>query len=178
MRDVYRGGLATHDSDVIADAFGCVSGVLWAEREALELLLFTLVQEQLILTSGSTRWLHRADAQVRAAVEQLRSGEVVRAAEVEALALAQRLPLETTLAELADSAPEPWPMVLTEHRTALRALVFEVESVASDNRRLLEAGEAAIRGTLDGLGLSVATYDASGGAARTARGPLLFDEQA
>jgi hypothetical protein len=163
--------------DQAADCYAAVAAVLWTEREALELVLFKLVEEQLVLTAGSTRWLNRADAELRIALDRLRGNELARAAEVEALALGLGVPLETTLAELADTAPEPWGMVLAEHRTALRSLVFEVDAVAAENRRLLEAGAKTIRETLDNLSLSTSTYDASGAAVGWARGPFLFDAQ-
>lgn len=160
------------------DAFAAVSSILWSEREALELLLFKLVEEQLVVTSGATRWLSRADGEVRAALDRVRAGEVIRAAEVEALALALGLPLETSLGELAQAAPEPWSTVLADHRTALRQLIFEIEGVGAENRRLLSAGAKAIRETLDHLGLAVAGYDATGSAVSSRRGPVLLDEQA
>ena len=34
-----------------------VSNILWRQRQLLELLLFKLEEEQLVLKSGSTRWL-------------------------------------------------------------------------------------------------------------------------
>ncbi|HUX71839.1 MAG TPA: flagellar protein FlgN, partial [Cellulomonadaceae bacterium] len=37
-----------------------LSDVLWQERHLLELLLFKLEEEQMILTSGRTRWLGHA----------------------------------------------------------------------------------------------------------------------
>src|SRR4051812_39244560 len=37
-----------------------VSNVLWRERELLEMLLFKLEEEQLLLTAGRTRWLPHA----------------------------------------------------------------------------------------------------------------------
>ena len=163
-----------HDTD----AFAALAAILWSERATLEHLLFKLVQEQHILSAGATRWLNRADDELRAALDELRTSEVVRAVEVQALADALDLPAETTLAELAAIAPEPWPLVLTEHRSALRSLVFEIEAVAAENRRLLRVGAHAIRETLDHLSQAVAGYDASGGAVSFRRGPFLLDEQA
>lgn len=125
--------------------------MLWSERETLELLLYTLTVERFVLSAGSARWLNRADADVRIAVERLRLSEIIRAAEVESLALSLGMASGTSLAELAAEVPEPWPVVLTDHRTALCALVVEVEAVAAENRRLLESGTDAIRETLDSL---------------------------
>lgn len=134
-----------------SDPFAAVDAVLWGEREILEQLLYALVQQQLLLNSGQTRWLNRADAQVRATVDELRTGEVLRAAETQALATALGLPSETTLAGFAAVAPEPWAFVFGEHRDALRALVAEIETATEENRRLLRAGATAARETREQL---------------------------
>jgi hypothetical protein len=158
--------------------YSAVSDALWMQRSALEKLLFKLVCEQLVLTSGSSRWLAQADDEIRAALERLRSGEVLRTAEVDELARTLGLPADVSLAELADAAPEPWSTLLTDHRAALRALAFEVQGVADENRRLLDAGANAVAETLAELGRVVTRYDATG---RTVQGQprsLLLDEQA
>jgi hypothetical protein len=137
------------------DAFGAIAATLWRERESLETLLFKLVEQQLILTSGNTRWLHLVDDEVRAAGEALRESELIRAAELDLLARQKGLHLEANLLELAEVAPEPWPLVFEEHATALRTLVLEIQSVAQENTRLLHAGEQAIHeilAELDGPG--------------------------
>jgi hypothetical protein len=120
VRDLPRDPAAP---DAIGVAFGAASAALWSQREALELVLFKLVEERFVLESGSTRWLGHADGEVRSALSRVRGGEVIRAAEADALARAVGLPAGSSLLELADAAPEPWHHVLTEHRTALRALV-------------------------------------------------------
>jgi hypothetical protein len=163
----------TSESDR-ADAFAAVAALLWDEREALEQLLFKLVEEQLILVSGSTRWLNRADAEVRVSVTALRASEVMRAAEVDGLARRLDLPVETTLGELADRAPEPWPLVLIEHRDALRELVVQIDAVAAENRRLLVASAHTVSETLAGLHLSSQSYESLGSA--SAGYPHLVDE--
>ena len=166
-----------NDADVF-EAFSTVASMLWSEREVLEKLLFKLVEEQLIVSSGSTRWLHKADDELRAAVEEMRAGEIVRSAEVDTLVRRLGLPVETTLAQLAEFAPEPWGTVLLEHREALRQLVLEVESVTAENRRLLQAGAQATRDILDHLSTSVATYDARGEAVHRSRGGSFLDHRA
>lgn len=160
------------------EAYASVSAALWDERDALETLLFRLVGEQLVLRSGATRWLNRADHDVRHAIDRMREAELVRAAETDALARAIAAAPEVTLGELAAGADEPWAGVLGEHRVALRSLVAEIRTVAAENRRLLDAGAGAVQETLDHLGESVATYDASGASVTRTRGPLLIDEQA
>ena len=41
-----------------------VSSILWRERELLELLLFKLEEEQLLLAAGRSRWLGHATREV------------------------------------------------------------------------------------------------------------------
>jgi hypothetical protein len=168
-----RGGV-----DDIADACAALSAVLWLHRGNLETLLFKLVEEQLVVTSGSTRWLNRADAEVLIALERLQEGELLRGVEVESLTAALGLPAEATLAELASAAPEPWATLLDEHRSALRSLAFEIKEVAAENRALLDTASGAVRETLDRITRDVRTYNASGRAVAAGGGPTLLDQQA
>ena len=160
------------------ELYGAVGNALWRQRDLLEGLLHRLVAEQFVLTNGATRWLARADDDVRAALEELRCGEVVRAMEVDALAQHLNRDGEISLGELAASAPGVWAALLTEHLTALRELAFEVQKAAEENHRLLAAGAGAVRDTLSGLGSVVSLYDASGTAVRGRPGAVLLDEQA
>src|SRR3954466_2245785 len=158
--------------------FSEVSTLLWREREALQLLLFKLVEEQLIVSAGQARWLAHANDEVEAALEQLRGTEGLRAAEVDAIADDLGLSAPPTLAELAALAPEPWSTLFAEHRQVLLRLVDEVERTAGDNRALLAAGARAVRQTLLSVTQPVQTYDAHGSTAAISNGPMLMDEQA
>jgi hypothetical protein len=158
--------------------YEAVSNALWIQRDALQTLLYRLVCERLILTSGSGRWLACADDEVRAALHQLRTGEVLRAVEVDELTRALGLDPDASLAQLATLAPEPWTSLLTDHRVALRALAFEVQSVADENRRLLAAGADAVAETLAEIGTLVNRYDATGGTVTGAPRFILLDDQA
>lgn len=165
-------------ADQQTEVFSAVSAALWDVRERLEDVLFSLVQEQLTVSTGGTRWLPRADRQVRAAMARLQLAEVARAAETGAALAAIGLSAEASLAELADAAPEPWTTVLHDHRVALRSLAFEVESTAAENRRLLDAGATAVREALAGLTGMARRYDGSGHAVHTSPAALLLDEHA
>jgi hypothetical protein len=162
-------------------AFGALTDVLWREREVLEGLLYKLTAQQMVLRSGESRWLARADAEVRDAVEGLQDFEVLRAAEVDLLVRHYGLPASVSLRELAETAPEPWPTVLLDHREALRTLTLEIDAVAADNRRLLQAGERATREALDQITTGGArpsgAYDSRGDAVSRARS-FILDEQA
>lgn len=159
-------------------AYTAVSNALWVQRETLQTLLYRLVSEKLILISGSSRWLPRADDEVRAAVEQLRGGELIRAAEVEELTRILGLDPGASLAELAAASPEPWGTLLADHRTALRTLAFEVNGVADENQQLLDAGSRAVAETLAEISNVVTSYDAAGRAVRGTPRSMLLDEQA
>lgn len=164
--------------DEAAAACASLSALLWLHRANLETLLFKLVEERLVVASGSTRWLNRADAEVVVALDRMHDGEVIRSMEVQQLAVVLGLPAEATLAELATAAPEPWSTMFDDHRTALRTLAAEIRGIAAENRSLLEAGAAAVRDTLDRVGSDLRTYDASGRAVGGSGGPLLLDQQA
>ena len=164
-------------------SYAAVSALLWNERELLEQVLYKLTVQQLVLSSGAIRFLNHANDEVSAAVKRVSGTEVLRAAEIEALADVLHLPHDTTLAELAAIAPEPWGELLAEHRTALRELVAEIETRRGDVGRLLQAGMGAIRETLDSLSGAVAGYestgyDATGNAVPHANRPIFLDEQA
>jgi hypothetical protein len=158
--------------------FSEVSTLLWRERDALQLLLFKLVEEQLIVSAGHTRWLAQANDEIEAALEQLRGTEVLRAAEVDVIADELGLSAPPTLVELTTIAPEPWATLFGEHRQALLQLVAEVEGAAGHNRTLLAAGARAVRQTLLSVSQDVQTYDSQGSAAAIPNGPMLMDEQA
>lgn len=142
-------GTRISDADLRTDALGAVSSLLWRERETLERLLYALTLERLIVTAGAARWLATADEHVREAVAELQDREIIRMAEVDALARTMRLPSGTTLGQLTEFAAEPWATIFTEHRTALRALVTEIDAVRTENCRLLQAGADAARRSLD-----------------------------
>ena len=158
--------------------FSEVSTLLWREREALHLLLFKLVEEQLIVSAGQTRWLAQANDEIEAALEQLRGTEVLRAAEVDAIADELGLTAAPTLAELEALAPQPWATLFGEHRQALLQLVADVEGATGQNRALLAAGARAVRQTLLSVTETVETYDSRGTAAPASHSPMLMDEQA
>src|SRR4051794_18250444 len=135
-----------------------VSTVLWTEREMLELLLFKLEEEQLVLASSRTRWLAHATREVELVLEQIRQVEVLRAAEVEVVAALLGLPSNPSLSALAEAAPEPWGKLFGEHRKAFLTMTAEITALADANRDLLTSGHRAVRETLLTVGGAVETY--------------------
>jgi hypothetical protein len=173
-----RAAVSAWDADEGAADWTGASTTLWREREALEHLLFKLFQQHLVLAAGSVRWLHLVDDEVHAAAEVVRAAELIRSAEFEVLGRRVGLPPAASLRDFVGAAPEPWPLVLDDHRTALHELALQVRATAADNMRMLQAGANAIRETLAGLTAQQAGYDGSGAATPRAGGALLLDQQA
>jgi hypothetical protein len=153
-----------------------LSSILWREREMLELLLFKLEEEQLVLAGGRTRWLAHATREVELVLEQIRQAEVLRAAEVEVIAAELKLGSNPSLAHLADTVAEPWSTMLRDHRKAFMALAAEISTLAEANRDLLTAGQRAARETMLAFTGSVETYGRSGATVSHATRPSLVDE--
>lgn len=154
-----------------------VSSILWRERELLDLLLFKLEEEQLLLAAGRSRWLAHATREVEMVLDELRRAELGRSVEVEAVALSLGLEPGVSLRELAEKAPSPWDDILREHRNAFLSATQEITALAQTNKELLTSGFRAARETLMSLGdAEVATYDPSGQSVQRTRGPRLLNE--
>jgi FlgN protein len=128
-----------------------LSTVLWRERQLLELLLFKVVEKQLVLTCGQDRWLSRATREVELVVEQVRSAELRREIEVNDLTVRLGVNGASTLRSLIEAVEEPWAEIFTKHREAFLELTSEIAATAESNRELLMRGAAATRQTLDWL---------------------------
>ena len=81
-----------------------VSNILWQERQLLELLLFKLEEEQLVLASGRNRWLNHATREVEMVLEEIKRAEVARSMEVDAAAAELGLPSNPSLRQLGRTA--------------------------------------------------------------------------
>ena len=154
-----------------------LSSILWRERELLELLLFKLEEEQLLLAAGRTRWLGHATREVEMVLEEIRRAELGRAVEVEVVAASLSLSAGASLGQLSEAAPPPWDDILREHRNAFLAATNEVTALAQGNKELLTMGFRAARETLMSLGdPEPPTYTPSGESVQRSRGPRLLNE--
>lgn len=153
-----------------------VSSVLWRARELLDLLVFKLEEEQLLLAGGRSRWLARATHEVEIVLAEIRHVELQRAMEVDEAARLLDLPPGPSLRQLSECAPEPWGEILREHRAAFLTSTAEVSALAESNRELLTASYLAVQETLDTLAgrpEAPATYTAVGAQAGSARSRLI-----
>ncbi len=161
-----------------------VTNTLWRERQLLEMLLYKLECEQLLLASGRTRWLEAATREVEVVLDGIKEAEMLRAVQVEAIAADLGLLPNPTLRLLAAAAPSPWDEILDEHRRAFLELTSEIEDLAEANRNLLARGVAATRDMFERL---YATWSGEPAAAESsyrrdrgtgpAPGPILVDRR-
>lgn len=139
-----------------------VSAMLWHERELLELLLFKLETEQVLLASAHTRWLVHATREVEVVIDQIRQAELQRAVLVQGVAAELDLPDDPTLRMLVEAAPEPWAGILSDHRLAFLSLSQEITDAAKTNREVMLIGQRSAREAMLGLAGSADTYDHAG----------------
>lgn len=139
-----------------------LSSILWRERETLELLLFKLEEEQLVLAGGRTRWLAHATREVEMVLDQIRRTEVMRSAEVDAVAASLGIGDNASLSQLADIAPAPWNEMMQQHRRAFLTLTAEIQALAAANRDLLTTGQRAAREAMLAVAGTVETYGRRG----------------
>jgi len=151
-----------------------LSAVLWRERQLLELLLFKLEEEQLVLSSGRSRWLGHATREVEQVLDQIREAEFGRAIEADDAALEFGIAPASGLLALANAAPEPWRELLTSHREAFVTLTSQIQDVAQGNRELLTSSHRAAQETILGLQETVQTYDPRGTSSSSAASAALL----
>lgn len=157
-------------------SYQLLNSLLWNERQLLELLIFKLEQEQLLLASGKTRWLTHSTAEIERILEQIAESELPRSIESNHVALELGLDPDSPLLALAQNALEPWNDILHSHRTALLQLASEIENLSAGSRELLATSQRAVQETLANLETDQSTYNASGGSAPTEAPPRLFDQ--
>ena len=154
-----------------------VSNILWRERQLLELLIFKLEEEQLLLAAGRTRWISHATREVESILEAVRTTELARAVEVEGVAAELELESNASLRQLAAAAPEPWGTLFEEHRQAFLALTDEIVQIAGSNRELLARGYQSAREVLKSFGQEQNdVYTPSGTVKGRSHGAVLLNE--
>ena len=158
-----------------------LSNVLWRERELLELLLFKLEEEQLLLSAGKAQWIGRATHEVETVLEAIGQVELLRATEVTEVARELGLPGDVSLRELIGRTPEPWSTILAEHRKKFLEITAAVTALAEANRELISHGQRAAMAALSSLTSldegdgAPMTYGRAGVAETAHLGPRLLD---
>lgn len=139
---------------------------LWQERELLELLLFKLEEQRLLLEAGGTRWIHLATREIEQVLEQLRVSGLGRDVEVASVAREWGVPEATTLGQLIEAAPAAWRDVFADHRVAMTTHMAEIAQVKDSNEVYLRAAAKAVDETLAGLAAATGEYTTQGERAR------------
>ncbi|HEY5172696.1 MAG TPA: flagellar export chaperone FlgN [Acidimicrobiia bacterium] len=110
-----------------------VSNILWRERQLLELLVFKLEEEQLVLAAGRSRWLAYAAREVAKVRGETKGVGLERAVLVAGAGRDLGLSGSPTLRELAGRTSSPWDGIFAGHRHALLTLAQEIDAIASSN---------------------------------------------
>ena len=144
-------------------ALSDVSNILWRERQLLELLVFKLEEEQLVLAAGRSRWLSYATREVENVLAEIKRIELERAVLVADAGRELGLSGSPTLRELTGLTESPWDGIFAEHRRALLALAQEIDVITKSNRDLLQRGQQAAREAIAAMGeIDIDAYDAHG----------------
>jgi len=158
-------------------ALSDVSNILWRERQLLELLVFKLEEEQLVLAAGRARWLGHATREVESVLEEIKRVELERAMLVADAGRELGLSGMPTLKELASLSAPPWDGIFSEHRRALLNLAQEIDVITKSNREMLQRGHQATREALANITeIDIAAYDARGALAERSLALRIVDE--
>ncbi len=131
-----------------------LSSLLWEERQLLDLLLFKLEEESLLLASGRHHWLHKATSEVEFVLGRIQEMERSREAVVAELGTRYGLGESPSLEQLADCVPEPWAGTFRDHRKALQVVVDRTQEVARRNKEVLARYVMAVSDALAIVGVS------------------------
>ncbi len=157
-----------------------LSTLLWRERELLELLIFKLEEEQLLLTAGKANWLPYATREVEAVLHRLHIAGMERTVETAALAIEWGLDDDATLRQLVERADsDTWRDILQSHLTALLGLTAQIAEVRDTNLTYLRAATRATQETLATVADVSFGYDGRGAPATAGAGANahFFDRQ-
>ncbi|MCU1570093.1 MAG: flagellar biosynthesis protein FlgN [Naasia sp.] len=155
-----------------------LSTLLWRERELLELLMFKLEEEHLLLTTGKSKWLPFATREVEQVLVRLRKVGIERTVESSSVALEWGLPEDATLREIAASSPsETWSEIFTSHLNALTSITAQIADIRDTNLQYLRAATRSTQETLANLQPAAGVYDGQGAPALATSGGHLFDRR-
>ncbi|HEV7949191.1 MAG TPA: flagellar protein FlgN [Glaciihabitans sp.] len=155
-----------------------LSALLWRERDLLEMLLYKLEVEQLLLTAGKTRWIPRAAAETEQVTAQIRDLGLARTVEVAAVAQEWHAPEDSTIRDLIAHSPDVvWAEILDSHLKGFVDLVAQIQSMRDENVALLRTATRATQETIANLDISPSTYDAQGFASANPDAARLLDKE-
>lgn len=155
-----------------------LSALLWRERELLELLIFKLEEEQLLLTAGKSRWIQHATREVEQVMNLLRESALGRTVAVAALAMEWGTAEDASLRDLVDNAPAgPWSEIFMAHLAAMSDLTAQIRELRDVNLQFLRSAARGVQETLATIDMNAATYDATGSTDSSSPGARFFDQK-
>jgi hypothetical protein len=153
-----------------------LSTLLWRERELLEVLMFKLEEEKLLLTAGKTRWLPFATREVEQVLERLRENGIERAMEVAVVGEEWGVGDDASLRTIISAAPsDAWRDNFTGHLGALTDLASSIAELRDANVQYLRAAARVTQETLATISPEAATYDSRGNAGGQPPSAQIFD---
>ena len=155
-----------------------LSTLLWRERELLELLMFKLEEEQLLLTTGKSKWLPFATREVEQVLARLRRVGMERTVESSTVALDWGLAEDATLRDIAAASPsDAWREIFTSHLNSLSSITAQIAEIRDTNLQHLRAATRSTQETLANLQPGAGGYDGYGAPAMATSGGHLFDRR-
>lgn len=156
-----------------------LSAMLWRERELLELLIFKLEEEQLLLAAGKSRWIEHATREVEQVMARLRTTGLARAVEVATVAAEWGTDEGATLRELAMHAPtDAWADIFVDHFQAMSESTRQIKQLRDTNEHFLRTAIRNSQEMLAGAEVKAGTYDASGALGQSTPDARIFDARA
>lgn len=154
-----------------------LSALIWRERELLEMVVFKLDVEQLLLTTGKSKWLHHATNEIEQVVDSLRDVGLARSVEVAAVAVEWGTSEDATLRHLIDNAPAgPWAEIFAGHLNALTQLTDDIRVLRDTNEHMLRAASRSTQETLAQTSTETGVYTASGASDGQVAAARIFDK--
>lgn len=151
---------------------------LTRERDVLELLLFKLDVQQMLLASGRTRWIPQTANEIERVLAEMPALALARDTLVVSVAEEWGVPEATTLRQLIDAAPsDAWREVMDGHLTTMTDLAAEIQDLKKLNEHRLRTAIRVTQETIAGLGVATGGYDQSGDVVRDG-GSVLLDTRA
>jgi hypothetical protein len=148
-----------------------LSALVWDLRQHLEVLVYRLEVQQLLLAASRTTHVARAIADVEETTALIASLETDLARAAAASAKLHDVEPLTTLESLAEVCDQEHGFSLKDHRTALVTLGSQVEELVRSNKDLARKVMQA-REVISTLAPQADTYSATGAPAQTTRPAL------
>ena len=133
------------------------------ERDMLELLLFRLDVQQMLVAAGRTRGIHHAVAELERAISALPTATLSRDTLVTVVADEWGVPDAVTLKQLIAAAPSAvWHEIFTDYLVTMLALVVEIRQMEKLNQQHLLAAVRLAEDTMADRGSSTEADDVAG----------------